>query len=442
MTELRSLFAKVLKEVLNIRKDERILMAVSGGLDSIVMTHLFKQEGYDCAIAHVNFQLRGKNSDLDESFVRQIAERLDIPFYLHRESPEERMNTRGESIQMAAREIRYDFFYYLMEKEKFDKIAMAHHLNDDFETALMNFIKGPSYSSIAGIPRKGNRIIRPFLEFSKEDIRIYAEENEISWREDSSNEKDDYLRNKIRHHLAPMIHDLNPGYLKTFRNHSKHLSRARAYLKYEYQNNKKWLEEKSGEIVVDLKYFDENEDRLFLLDELLRKKGFNRVQIEHILECLHIQSGKVFYSGNMRLLIDRNKIILTEKASENDVLIEVQENMESLHFDDKELIITKEKELEFNDSDMEAFLDCEKLKFPMFIRKWQDGDKFKPLGMTGFKKVSDYLVDVKMPLHKKEKQLVLTSGEDIVWLIGQRIDERFKLSKNCNEVYHLKLNDL
>jgi tRNA(Ile)-lysidine synthase len=413
-------------------EDERILLAISGGLDSMVMLTLFIQAGYKIGVAHANFKLRGEESEGDETFVKTFCEARNIPFYSTWFDTNNYAAEKKISIQMAARELRYVWFRQLIKQHGYSKIATAHHADDQAETIFLNMVKGEGLNGLTGMPLNKRNVIRPMMFASKENLEHYARNTALKWREDSSNKEDNYQRNFIRHQIFPRIHKINPGL-------NESLLRSSMKAKGEMLILKHGLEALKAE------YFTIIDDgtvtiQKILLDKypepavawrLLEEYGFSLDQAEDLISILHQQSGKILLSDTHRLVIDRDTLIvqsLTAQSTNESILI-TREGKFKLG---NQEIECRKSTGPFSTNPNEAWLDYDKLKFPLTWRKWKDGDKFIPLGMTGVKKVSDFLVDEKLSLPEKENVTVVESAGVIVWVVGRRIDERVKQNRGGN----------
>jgi tRNA(Ile)-lysidine synthase len=403
-------------------KDKKLLLAVSGGIDSMVLIHLFQQLNYDIAIAHCNFQLRGKESDADENFVKSEADKFSIPNYIIRFDTENYSKESKLSIQLAARKLRYDWFQEIISLG-FDYVLTAHHLDDNVETFLINFTRGTGLEGLTGIPAQNGNIIRPLLTFSREEIENYAQANQIQWREDSSNASDKYFRNKLRHDIVPILKELNTGFLDSFQNTLHHLQQAESLVedasKLVYE---KVVEEKENRLEIHLKPLLEFQNYTAYLFQWLKEYGFSAWN--DIYDLVEAQSGKQVFSETHILLKDREKLILSERKSTDKSEVFIIDSIESKVNIPLKLRFSKAVNIFETDSNC-IFVDENKLKFPLTIRKWQEGDYFYPSGMNGKKKLSKYFKDEKYSLLDKENQWLLCSEDQIVWVIGKRADNRF-----------------
>ena len=433
-------FQNHINQNLSFLNKSRLLIAISGGLDSVVLTHLCHKLKLNIALAHCNFNLRGNESDGDEEFVLQLAEDLDLEVFIESFETEDYAKTYKLSTQMAARELRYNWFEELAEQLNFDFILTAHHADDNLETFLINLSRGTGLDGLMGIPEVNNKIVRPLLTFSREDIETYAKDNKLKWREDSSNASNKYLRNKLRHDVIPVLKEINPFLLQNFESTQNHL-----------QDSKQIIEDTIVRIQKKAVYVD-NDNVIKLSIKKLKKlsnpkaylfellKDFNFTEWDDVTNLLDAQSGKQVFSSTHRLLKDRDYLMLIENNSE--------ETQESISIsEDKKQLKTSFGTLFFDEAD--AIFDAQanvicvdkaKLKHPLILRKWEEGDFFYPSGMTGKKKLSKYFKDEKMSLIEKENTWLLCSEKDIVWVIGRRADNRFFATENTKQILKIELN--
>jgi tRNA(Ile)-lysidine synthase len=419
--------------------EERILLAVSGGLDSMVMILLFIEGKFNIAVAHANFKLRGEESDGDEAFVRSFCEARGIPFFTTAFDTNNYAAEKKISIQMAARELRYVWFRQLIKQHGFTKIATAHHQDDQAETIFLNMVKGEGLNGLTGMPINKRNVVRPLMFASKENLEHYARNTHIKWREDSTNKEDNYHRNFIRHQIFPRIHKINPGLNESLLRTSEKAKGEMLILKY-------------GLEMLKAEYFSVSDDGLIKIKKVLFDKfpepaavwrlldefGFTLDEAQDLLSILHQHSGKIFLSTTYKLVIDRDEVIvqsLLHATPEEDVLITGEGKFKR----GNQAMECKISSGSFTANPNEAWLDHSKLKFPLIWRKWRDGDRFMPLGMTGFKKVSDFLIDEKVSIPEKEKVTVIESAGEIVWVVGMRIDERLKQNQKNNSNFILTL---
>ncbi len=417
---------------------DRILLAVSGGVDSVALCYLFFLSKYNFGIAHCNFQLRGEASDKDELFVKNLAEKLRVPFFSTRFQTQEFAETHKISIQMAARELRYEWLEKIRQHNDYQWIATAHHLNDSIETFFYNFVKGTGIRGLHGIPIQNNDIIRPLSFATKQEIVIFAKEHDIAFREDESNEKDVYARNKIRHQVVPVFKELNPDFEAIAANNLKHIREAKFlydiaidYLKKEI------ISEDNNRIKINLtKLADYQFAASTLLYEWLKPLHFNTDQITQMLTA---EVGALFYSPTHRLLIDRTHFIIEKSTfvTTNEQFV-IPAGVQQ--FNTNVGILTIEYKTHppdtFPHDPFIVYLDAEKLTFPLTLRHWQAGDVFYPLGLSGkSQKLQDFFTNRKLSRFEKERVWLLESGGQICWIIGYRLDERFKISEHTKSYW-------
>ncbi len=411
-------------------KDKKLLLAVSGGIDSMVLLDLLNKLRFNICVVHCNFQLRGTESDGDEMLVKEICQDSYIPYFIEKFDTLEFAKENKLSIQLAARKLRYDWFQEIISLG-YDYVLTAHHLDDNVETFLINFTRGTGLEGLTGIPAQNGNIIRPLLPFSRLEIENYALEKNIQWREDSSNASDKYFRNKLRHDIVPILKELNTGFLDSFQNTLHHLQQAESLVddasKLVYE---KVVEEKDNRLEIHLKPLFEFKNYIAYLYQWLKNYGFSAWN--DIYDLVEAQSGKQVFSETHVLLKDREKLILSERKSSNKEEIYSIKSLDNKVNIPLKLRFSKGVNI-FETHSNCIFVDENKLKFPLTIRKWQEGDYFYPSGMNGKKKLSKYFKDEKYSLLDKENQWLLCSENQIVWIIGKRADDRFK-SKETTQI--------
>jgi len=418
-------------------KQKKLLLAVSGGLDSMVLLYLFQELNCDIAIAHCNFQLRGMESFGDQKFVQDYAEANKIPIFVTQFDTEAFAKDYRLSTQVAARELRYNWFYELLETEKFDYIVTAHHADDNLETFLINLIRGTGLEGLTGIPVQNDRVIRPLLFLSRKEIENYAKANNIQWREDSSNASDKYVRNKIRHHLIPILKELNPHFMASFLKTEGYLQESLAMVEDAASMIfQQVASEKDNQIHFDLNLLLQLPNYQSYLYQWLKEYGFTAW--EDIYDLVASQSGKQVFSTDYRLLKDRDSLILSAIAETEDELFLIHENDTEVKIPLK-LAFSKVTAISVA-SNKTIFVDADQLDFPLVIRKWEAGDSFQPFGMEGkSKKLSKFFKDEKLSLIEKENTWLLCSNNQIVWVIGQRADHRFRTSNTTKNILRIEL---
>ena len=416
------------KDLFNLQ--DKVLVALSGGADSVALLRILLSLGYTCECAHCNFHLRGLESDRDESFVRLLCEEHSIPLHVTHFDTSAYAKEHHLSIEMAARELRYEWFEHIRKEIEASVIAVAHHRDDSVETFLLNLMRGAGINGLKGIPIKNGYIVRPLLSVSREGILDYLQAINQAYVTDSTNLEDEYMRNKIRLNILPLMKEVNPSVMETIQETTFRLSEVASIYQ---QDRMETITHKvtflSPEMFrISLTDILEDVAPISLLHEVLSPKGFNASQIRDIFRSLSSsQSGKRFFTTEWEVLRDREYLWIQKKDSSPlipELIIEEIERTPSF-------VIPRNKHI--------ACLDADKLNHPLTIRKWERGDKFIPLGMNGKKKVSDYLTDKKYSLFQKENQYVVCSGEDIVWLVNERTDHRYRITDNTQRVLFIKI---
>lgn len=417
-------------------KGKRFLIAVSGGIDSMVALHLFQQLKMDFAVAHCNFNLRRSESDEDEQFVKNYCKINNIPFFIQSFDTKKYAEENNLSIQVTARNIRYEWFYNLLAIEKLDFIVTAHHQDDTIETFLINLTRGTGLDGLTGIPEINDKIVRPLLSFSREEIENYAKENTIKWREDSSNSSDKYLRNKIRHDVVPVLKELNPSFLQSFQNTINHLKQSKTVLD---NHSKTVLSElisyKESNQILDIEKLIQLKNYQFYLYQWLNDYGFTAWN--DIYDLVLSQTGKKVIGNDCFVLKNRNQLILSfivQKTEDEEFIIE--KGQDSIFFPIK-MSLCNVSYISKEDSNC-IFVDEETISFPLLIRKWKEADFFYPKGMIGKKKISKFFKDEKYSLIDKLNTWLLCSDNQIVWIIGKRQDDRYKTTITTTKL--LKIN--
>ncbi|KAA6345538.1 tRNA(Ile)-lysidine synthase [termite gut metagenome] len=405
----------------------RVLVALSGGADSVALLRALLSLNFDCEAAHCNFRLRGKESDRDEDFVKDLCNALCVPLHIAHFETKHHAREKQISIEMAARELRYNWFAEIKETAGVSAIAIAHHKDDSAETILLNLIRGTGINGLCGIHPKNGDIIRPLLCVSRKEITEYLHRIKQEYITDSTNLQDDYTRNKIRLHLLPLMEEVNPSVREALASTGKYLSQAACIYNKSMEEGKKRVSVKDGIRIDDLLH---EPSPCALLFEILHPLGFNSSQVEDIFRSLEGQPGKQFTSKKWRVIKDR-ELLYIEKNEENEDIppfkLVMEERILSSGF-----IIPHDK--------CSACLDADKLSQPLTIRRCRQGDTFVPFGMKGTKRISDYMTDKKFSLRQKEQQWVLCNGEDIVWLIGERIDNRYRVDDTTRRMLLVSLS--
>ncbi|MFI0431148.1 tRNA lysidine(34) synthetase TilS [Mariniflexile sp. HMF6888] len=420
-------------------KNSALLLAISGGIDSVVLTHLCYKTGLNIALAHCNFNLRGKESDADEDFVLQLADDLELEAFVESFDTEAFAEDEKLSIQMAARTLRYHWFSELTAQLKFDYILTAHHADDNLETFFINLSRGTGLDGLLGIPEVNNNIVRPLLPYSREDIENYAKEYKLKWREDSSNSSTKYLRNKLRHDVIPILKEINPHLLQNFAKTQTFLNDSKFIIEDRISDitNKVIKLIEGHTVTLNIEEIKNLSHPKAYLYELLKNYGFT--EWHDVFNLLEAQSGKQIKTNTHRLIKDRDCLLLSEihkeedgqtiPVSETDKIVETPFGM--LVFDEVDAVLETSKTAVYVDKDL--------LKFPLTVRKWEKGDVFYPLGMTGKKKLSKYFKDEKFSLLDKENTWLLCSNDVIVWVINKRADNRFRITDTTKHILKVEL---
>ncbi|MBW2962476.1 tRNA lysidine(34) synthetase TilS [Mesonia aestuariivivens] len=412
------------------------LLTISGGIDSVVLAHLCKQIGINFSLAHCNFHLRGEESNQDEVFVKNLAKQLEVEVFTQAFQTEAYAKDHQLSTQLAARELRYSWFYELAAVNNFDYILTAHHANDSLETYLINTIRGTGINGLTGIPERNDKIVRPLLVFSRNQIEAFAKQNEISWREDSSNASDKYVRNKIRHHVIPQLTEENPKFLQSFQQTQQYLKDTASLLEdYTTILFSRLVKEINGKYFLNVKDVKETPHTKAVLFQLLQSFGFT--EWNDVYDLLAAQTGKKVFSKTHQLVKDREVLILSAIEKTKDQIITIENEQAHIQWDHKQISIENVSQMNGFGQNI-AYLSAQKIKYPLTLRKWQAGDRFIPFGMKGTKKLSDFLKDEKLSPLEKENTWVLISDEKIAWVVGYRIDQRFKVEPHTTTI--LKLN--
>ena len=413
-------------------ENAKVLVACSGGLDSVVLTQLLFELKYTIAIAHCNFSLRGSESDEDAVFTENLAEKLHIPFHSETFDTKTFAKDHKLSTQMAARELRYRWFEEVAQNFGYDYILTAHHADDDLETFFINLSRGTGLRGLTGIPQQNEKVIRPLLTFSRKDILSYAKAENLYWREDSSNAKTDYLRNKLRLEVLPQFKEVSEKTLQNFQHTQQHLQASQALVEdYMALVYNLIITEIEDGYSINVAKISELPNTKALLYELLYPFGFTAWK--DVYSLLEAQSGKVILSPSHRLLRNRNELLLTELitfSEEKEFFIE--ESQKEINNPIQLRLIPTEKM--GNISTTTVYVDADQLTYPLQLRKWKDGDVFQPFGMKGKKKLSKFFKDEKLSLVAKQKVWLLCSENQIVWVIGYRLDDRFKITSKTKQL--------
>ena len=419
---------------------DSFLVAVSGGVDSVSLVHLMHREGLNMAIAHANFGLRGNESDEDESFVRQLASRLGIEIFVRNFETRSYAEEKGISTQMAARELRYDWLASLMTTHGYNHLVTAHHLDDEFETVLFNLVKGTGVAGLRGMLPFQNGIFRPLIYTTREEIEAWARQETISWREDSSNAEVVYTRNFIRHRVVPLLRQINPSLADTFRSTLLRLQAADRLIENEAESRSlRYIRKEGSDIYIHKDAFKGN--NIAVAERLLGSYGMSFQQISDLLRHIHQDGSTCLYlTEGYRINLDREEVIISVSEPE---VPPMNLSMEPGRFRHSSWTIVTSVEPGIEPLNTEPYsvsLDYDRLKEPLIIRKWEEGDRFIPLGMTGKKKISDFMIDEKIPLNLKGRVYVLESGGEIAWVIGHRISQTFRVTRSTVRRFNITIS--
>ncbi len=419
-----------------LQDQDKVLLAVSGGVDSMVMVDLFGKANIPFAIAHVNFQLRGSASDGDEQLVKEVAAKWKVAFHVHHADTKGYAQKQRISTQQAARDIRYKWFGELCRAHQYAKLATAHHASDQTETILYNLTKGTGIAGLRGIPQTNDYIIRPLLFADRGEIEAYARAQALVWREDASNSDETYHRNLIRHTVVPKLRIINPGIDKTMYRNAMRNRSLEELLETSVKDIKaKYLKKGSTGEVLDLKWLDHQPGALVVLEAILSPYGFTNDQVVSIYTGGQV--GSVFYAADKKAYLDR-QVLYLEAADDNEdgfeVTIEKGDTAIRVRGEEYRISVVDGKGFKVVRNPWVGCFDYDKLHFPLKMRNWQQGDSFVPLGMKSKKKLSDFMIDQKIPLNLKSRVPLLQSKKDIVWVVGYRIDNRYKVTDTTTKV--------
>lgn len=420
--------------------EKPVVVGISGGADSVALLHILVSLGYKCIAAHCNFNLRGDESFRDEQFTIDFTQRLQVPlckisFETNKYAQENRL-----SVEMAARELRYRWFEELLNTYDADAVAVAHHRDDSVETLLINLTRGSGLTGLTGIKPKNGNVVRPLLCVSREDIYAYIENNGLEYVTDSSNSSDIYTRNFIRLKVIPLLEEINPSVKASLARTANHLYDASLIYNHSIEEARRVIIQNNRLSISALLSFPAPATILY---EMLKPYGFSRTVCESIFTVLDKDSGKIFYSSTHRLLKDRSDLLIDVLSGEDNraYLINLEDDNVDLPVELKPEIVVIKEDYQIEKDRKFAYFDFDKLSFPLVLRHWQEGDWFVPFGMKGKKKISDYFSDKKFSLFDKEKTWLLCSGQDVIWIVGERTDNRYRIEKTTKRVLKLKFID-
>lgn len=431
---------KVLETKCGIREDDRLLVAVSGGADSMALLQMLNKMPFHIEAAHCNFCLRGEESDSDEQYVQSFCKAEGIQLHINTFDTKKIAEEKGVSIEMAARELRYNWFEQLMNEQQLTAVVTGHHGDDSIETFFLNLLRGTGVKGLSGMQYRNGQVVRPLLDWSRQDVEQYCATKNISFRTDSTNSDTRFLRNKIRHEIIPLMESINPSFFHTMLNNMGHLQDAEGLLESVVdQARDEIVVEEYDRLLIPISRLKEYPTYKSILFELLRPYGFNSATVYEVIRHLDDISGKQFFSDTHRLIKDRHNLLVTEIPTIEVDHFWVEEGKTEAPLKLSLSIYDRPDNFQFSRNPRLIHLDADKVDLPLLVRKWQQGDAFQPLGMKGFKKVSDFFIDAKFSIADKEAAWLMVSGEDIVWIVGHRIDDRYKVTNRTTRILEIRL---
>ena len=421
----------------------RVIVGVSGGVDSVVLLNILSKLGYECVVAHCNFHLRGKESERDEEFVAKLAEKQGLLYKKVDFDTVSYAKRHKISIEMAARDLRYDWFAGLLNDLKAQAIAVAHHADDSIETMLINSVRGSGLRGLYGIDARNGNIVRPLLICTREEIETYARKNNLSNVFDSTNASSDFLRNKFRNEILPALAHINPSVKQTFLENMNRMRGAWKIYNQKIQEIRKEICSTHGnQVYIDIPKLMQQADVSTVLFEILQPFHFKNSVVDDVVNGLKSTSGAQFFSDTHCVLKDRNQLIIEVKEVDCDLEYQIEKETKSIHEpvsmefrqfpSDENFQISRKPE--------KIHIDADKVRFPLTLRPWRKGDFFYPFSMTGKKKVSDFFIDEKINRFSKEDTWLLVSGDDIVWIAGLRLDNRFRITTETKNILEISIN--
>lgn len=429
-------FTRFISENSIIKPGDKILLAVSGGIDSMVMARLFLDLNNKIGIAHCNFSLREGESDKDQELVHNYALEHNIPFHCIKFETKSFAKKNGLSVQMAARELRYKWFEEIRQEFGYDSIAVAHNLNDNIETLLINLVRGSGLAGMAGMKPVNNRIIRPLLFATRQTITEFRNQHNIEFREDRSNADTKYTRNKIRHQIIPLLKEINPS-IETTLNETAERFAGYNEIVSEYISGlcDGMVKQKNQLITIDINLLKNHLQNNVILFELFKSYGITNALLPDLIKVIMGKTGGQIITGTHRIIKNRKELEVSDEEINSEISYSIDNIQDFSIFPGissaENVRVTKT--FKINPDPHIAFIDSQKISYPLKIRKWKAGDNFYPLGMKQMKKLSDYFIDNKYSKFDKENIFILESDGKIVWLIGDRIDDRFKITSSTTE---------
>ena len=426
-------------------KASQFIVAISGGVDSIVLADLCKRSGFHFTLAHCNFRLRNEESERDEAFVRAFAQKLEVPLEVKHFDTSQFAQENKLSIQEAARALRYQWFDKLKNIGLFDFILLAHHADDNIETVLMNFFRGTGLKGLTAIPggsKKEKRLLRPLLNVRRKAIIEYAHDQGLTWVEDSSNSSLKYTRNYFRHELIPSVQKVFPQVEDNLLNNIERFTKINnLYQQMVTELKEKICEKKVNEIRIPIKKLEKYLDTSLIYD-IIKDYGFGEKQVPDVQKLMNAASGRFIENENFQVIRHRNWLIIARKTSATDI-IAIDKDQQLVRFPGGilEFNIILAGKVKMEGGANTAILDAKNIEYPLVLRKWKTGDYFYPLGMTKKKKLSRFFIDQKLSRNIKENTWILESGNRILWVVGMRIDERFKIIPSTRDVVRISLTN-
>ena len=421
----------------------RVIVGVSGGVDSVVLLNILSKLGYECVVAHCNFHLRGKESDRDEEFVAKLAEKQGLLYKKVDFDTVSYAKRHKISIEMAARDLRYDWFAGLLNDLKAQAIAVAHHADDSIETMLINSVRGSGLRGLYGIDARNGNIVRPLLICTREEIETYARKNNLSNVFDSTNASSDFLRNKFRNEILPALAHINPSVKQTFLENMNRMRGAWKIYNQKIQEIRKEICSTHGnQVYIDIPKLMQQADVSTVLFEILQPFHFKNSVVDDVVNGLKSTSGAQFFSDTHCVLKDRNQLIIEVKEVDCDLEYQIEKETKSIHepVSMEFRQFSSDENFQISRKPEKIHIDADKVHFPLTLRPWRKGDFFYPFGMTGKKKVSDFFIDEKINRFSKEDAWLLVSGDDIVWIAGLRLDNRFRITTETKNILEISIN--
>jgi tRNA(Ile)-lysidine synthase len=423
---------------------QSILVALSGGADSMALLHVLNRLGFACQAAHCNFQLRDQESDDDERFVVDFCMENDIPLHVKQFNTIYEARKNGISIEMAARDLRYTWFWRLVKNENFHWLATGHHGDDMIETFFLNLARGTGLRGLKGMECQNEKLIRPLLALRRDEIESYCVKDGVPFRTDSTNSDVIFKRNNIRHNVLPVMNSLNPSFFDTMMDNFRNLNEIWQIFQKEVELVKNQVVAREDDhLLIPVKLIKDHPQRRSILFEILRPFNFNATVISGVIDSLDGIAGKQFFSKTHRLVRDRFNLVVVPRETQEDEVYYIQsDEVKMTHPVSLEIrLFERNSDFEFSRYGDCANLDADLVEFPLKLRHWRKGDQFRPLGMETYKKLSDFFIDGKFSLIEKEKVWILLSGDDIIWVVGHRIDDRYKVTSATENILELKISE-